>query len=61
MIVRFVEIGGIVDHHCLNFPFKRYLTLFTSNRFESLPEKFSKVAIQIFEILMYFVTALLFF
>ena len=21
MIVRFVDIGGIVDHHCLNFPF----------------------------------------
>jgi len=32
-----------------------------NNRFESLPEKFSKVAIKIFEILMYFVTALLFF
>ena len=27
MIVRFVDIGGIVDHHCLNFLFIRYLWL----------------------------------
>jgi hypothetical protein len=25
MIVRFVDIGGIVDHHCLNFLFIKYL------------------------------------
>ena len=25
MIVGFVDIGGIVDHHCLNFLFIRYL------------------------------------
>ena len=24
MIVRFVKIGGIVDHHCLNFLFIMY-------------------------------------
>jgi hypothetical protein len=26
-IVRFVDIGGIVDYHCLNFLFKNMITI----------------------------------
>ena len=30
MIVRFVDIGGINDHHCLNFLFITYIFDFVS-------------------------------
>ena len=32
MIVHFVNIGGIDDHHCLNFLFIAILDLFASSR-----------------------------
>ena len=28
VIVRFVDIGGIVDHHCLNFVFITFLNFY---------------------------------
>ena len=33
MIVRFIDIGGIVDHHCLNFLFiiSRSKIIFSNN------------------------------
>jgi len=33
VIVRFVDIGGIVDHHCLNFLFIMTLELLSMYKF----------------------------
>ena len=41
MIVRFVGVGGIVDHHCLNFLFKMlYVYIIRLFRIISIPSKF---------------------
>jgi len=46
VIVRFVDIGGVADHHCLNFTFHKIFNMVQIKKIGNMSKKCKNVSIE---------------